>query len=153
MSVQGTNGIHGINGDLNVSNNLSTKVLSATGLILNGVDITTAIGNTAAYDTKIDNIISGSQYVGNATNATSAITCTGTAALSSQLTTTHSTAAISKYLTFTDNDTIVSSTLFTSNSVSIVPPTGNLTVSGLISCNSLSITGTEIDGGHLTCNR
>ena len=67
--VQTTTGIFSINGNLNVQNILTASEVDVSILKLNGVDVSTTLANNAAYDTKTDNIISGSQVVGNATNS------------------------------------------------------------------------------------
>lgn len=63
-----TSGSHGINGDLNASGTIKATAIDSTIIKLNGTDITTALTGVADAETKVTNIISGSQAVGLANN-------------------------------------------------------------------------------------
>ena len=65
-----TSGSHGINGDLNTSGTVKAGALDAPIIKLNGTDISTALSGVAATETKVNNIISGTQAVGLATKIT-----------------------------------------------------------------------------------
>jgi len=74
-----TSGSHGVNGDLNASGTVKAGALDSPIIKLNGTDISTALSGVAATETKVNNIISGSQAVGVATKiTTSTVSSTST---------------------------------------------------------------------------
>ena len=67
-----TSGSYGVNGDLNASGTVKAGALDAPIIKLNGTDISSALSGVADAETKITNIISGSQAVGLANTVASA---------------------------------------------------------------------------------
>lgn len=74
-----TSGAHGVNGDLSASGTVKAGALDAPIIKLNGNDISSALSGVADTETKVNNIISGSQAVGVATKiTTSTVSSTST---------------------------------------------------------------------------
>ena len=123
--VNTTQGIRGVNGDLNISGKITAQAIAYYDTNGNSVDITNALQNVSSSETAITAIIFGSQPVGNASN--SANITLGDASSSNAV----------EYLTFASSGT-GNNSLNTCTKITVQPS------SGFIHCQNLETTNVVV---------